>query len=101
MGKKVNLNLTDNEKLARNITGLESDAIHFRMNNEESIEDMIDKQKAEKFNNQVDEYVNKINKHSDLIQQYTQSIKDNMNSIEIKANGCRVLIRPFEVNPFQ
>ena len=31
MGKKVNLNLTENEKLARNIVGLESDALHFRM----------------------------------------------------------------------
>lgn len=101
MGKKVNLNLTDKEKLARSIAGLESDAIHFKMDNEPSIEDMINKQKAEKFNNQVDEYVEKINKHSDLINQYTQSIKDSMNSIEIKANGCRVLIKPFEMNPFQ
>ena len=101
MGKKVNLNLTENEKLARNIVGLESDALHFRMGDEPTLEEMVNKQKAEKFNTQVDDYVEKISKHSDLINQYTQSIKDNMNSIEIKANGCRVLIKPFEVNPFQ
>lgn len=101
MSKKVNLNLTDNEKLARSIVGLESDSIHFRMDNDQSLDDMITKQKAEKFNEQVDEYIEKINKHQDLIQQYTQSIKDNMNSIEIKANGCRVLIKPFATNPFQ
>ena len=101
MGKKVNLNLTENEKLARNIVGLESDALHFRMGDEPTLEEMVNKQKAEKFNTQVDDYVEKISKHSDLINQYTQSIKDSMNSIEIKANGCRVLIKPFEVNPFQ
>lgn len=101
MGKKVNLNLTENEKLARNIVGLESDATHFSMGSEETKEDLINKQKAERFNTQVDDYVEKINKHSDLINQYTQSIKDNMNSVEIKANGCRVLIKPFEANPFQ
>ncbi len=101
MGKKVNLNLTDNEKLARNIVGLESDAIHFRMGSEETLEDMLAKQNAERFNTQVDNYVEKINKHSDLINQYAKSIKDNMNSVEIKANGCRVLIKPFETNPFQ
>lgn len=101
MGKKVNLNLTDNEKLARNVVGLESDAIHFRMGSEETLEDMLAKQNAERFNTQVDDYVEKINKHSNLINQYAKSIKDNMNSVEIKANGCRVLIKPFETNPFQ
>ena len=74
MGKKVNLNLTENEKLARNIVGLESDATHFSMGSEETKEDLINKQKAERFNTQVDDYVEKINKHSDLINQYTQQI---------------------------
>lgn len=101
MGKKVNLNLTENEKIARNIVGLESNAHHFRMGNDESLEEMANRQKAETFNTQVGEYIEKFDKHSELLKQYTESIKDNMNSIEIKPMFSRVLIKPFEHNPFQ
>lgn len=101
MGKKVNLNLTENEKIARNIVGLESNACHFRMGNDESLEEMANRQKAETFNTQVGEYIEKFDKHSELLKQYTESIKDNMNSIEIKPMFSRVLIKPFEHNPFQ
>lgn len=101
MGKKVNLNLTENEKMARNIVGLESDALHFRMGDEQTFESMLAQQKAENFNTQVNEYVEKFDKHSELLKQYTESIKDNMNSIEIKPMFSRVLVKPFEHNPFQ
>ena len=101
MGKKVNLNLTDNEKLARNVAGLESDALYFRMSDTPLIEDMINQQKAEKFNTQVGDYIEKFDKHSELLKQYTESIKSNMNSIEIKPMFSRVLVKPFEQNPFQ
>lgn len=101
MGKKVNLNLTENEKIARNIVGLETEALHFRMGDEQSLEQMVARQKTETFNTQVNEYVEKFNKHSELLKQYTESIKDNMNSIEIKPMFSRVLVKPFEHNPFQ
>lgn len=101
MGKKVNLNLTENEKIARNIVGLEADALHFRMGDEQSLEQMVARQKTETFNTQVNEYVEKFDKHSELLKQYTESIKDNMNSIEIKPMFSRVLVKPFEHNPFQ
>lgn len=101
MGKKVNLNLTENEKIARNIVGLEADALHFRMGDEQSLEEMVARQKTETFNTQVNEYVEKFDKHSELLKQYTESIKDNMNSIEIKPMFSRVLVKPFEHNPFQ
>lgn len=101
MGKKINLNLTENEKIARNIVGLEADALHFRMGDEQSLEQMVARQKTETFNTQVNEYVEKFDKHSELLKQYTESIKDNMNSIEIKPMFSRVLVKPFEHNPFQ
>lgn len=101
MKKNVNLNLTENEKIARTISGLESDAMHFRMNDDQSLEKMIEHQKAEKFNDQVEEYIEKFDKHSELLKQYTESIKNNMNTIEIKPMFSRVLIKPFEHNPFQ
>lgn len=97
--KNVRLNLTENEKMAREIVGLESEASHFNM--AENIEDAFAKQKANAFNDQVEEYTEKIKKHEHLLKQYTQSIVDSMNSVEIKPMLTRVLIKPFEINPFQ
>jgi co-chaperonin GroES (HSP10)/chaperonin cofactor prefoldin len=48
--KNVRLDLTDNEKFARNLSGLESNAEHFSMGSEDSLEDAVAKQKAAKFN---------------------------------------------------
>ena len=62
---------------------------------------MVARQKTETFNTQVNEYVEKFDKHSELLKQYTESIKDNMNSIEIKPMFSRVLVKPLEHNPFQ
>lgn len=101
MSKNVRLNLTDNEKIARGITGLESKATHFAMNTENSLEDMVAKQKAAKFNQEVGDYMERIDKHTDILKQYTESIKKNLNNVEIKPMLTRVLIKPFEINPFQ
>lgn len=99
--KNVRLDLTDNEKFARNLSGLESNAEHFSMGSEDSLEDAVAKQKAAKFNQAVGDYMERIDKHSDVLKQYTESIKENLNSVEIKPMGSRVLIKPFEINPFQ
>lgn len=101
MAKKINLNLTDNEKLSREITGLESDALHFAMNNQEDLETMVAKQKAIKFNQQVGDYVEKISKHEELIKEYAEKIVKDANNVEIMPMMTRVLIKPFEINPFQ
>lgn len=101
MARNVNLNLSENERIAREIVGLEADATHFRMGDNQSLEEMINHQKAERFNGQVEEYIEKFDKHSELLKQYTESVKANMNTIEIKPMFSRVLIKPFEHNPFQ
>lgn len=101
MGKNVRLNLTENEKLAQSIVGLESDGLRVNMAEADSIEEMIDKQNASKFNDQVDEYIEKFDKHSDLLKEYAKSFNENMNSIEIKPMFARILVKPFEQNPFQ
>lgn len=101
MARNVNLNLSENERIAREIVGLEADATHFRMGDNQSLEEMINHQKAERFNDQVEEYIEKFDKHSELLKQYTESVKANMNTIEIKPMFSRVLIKPFEHNPFQ
>ena len=101
MGKNVRLNLTENEKVAQSIVGLESDGTRFNMQNAEDIETLINKQNAEKFNNQVDEYVEKFDKHANVLKEYAEHFNDNMNNIEIKPMFARVLVQPFQQNPFQ
>lgn len=101
MGKNVRLDLTENEKLAQSIVGLESDGIRMNMAEDKSIENMIEREKASKFNDQVDEYIEKFDKHASVLKEYAESFNDNMNSIEIKPMFARILVKPFEQNPFQ
>ena len=101
MGKNVRLNLTENEKIAQSIVGLESDGIRVNMSNNQSIDEMIEREKAAKFNDQVDEYIEKFDKHANLLKEYAESFNENMNTIEIKPMFSRILVKPFEQNPFQ
>lgn len=94
------ISLSQNEKLAREVTGIETDAKHFVMNGDYA-DETIRRSATEKFNTQVDEYVEKFNQHAENLQEYAKSIKENMNNVEIKAIYNYALIKPFAENPFQ
>ena len=96
----VRINLNSKEKLAREFTGLESGAQHFVMNGEEA-DKTLRREAASRFNTQVDEYVDKFNKHAENLGEYAKSIKENMHNLEIKAVYNYALVKPFEENPFQ
>lgn len=101
MEKNVRLDLTEKEKVAQSIVGLETNGIRMNMAEDQSIEKMIEQERASKFNNQVDEYIEKFDKHADILKEYAESFNENMNSIEIKPMFARILVKPFEHNPFQ
>ena len=101
MEKNVRLNLTENEKIAQSIVGLESEGIKMNMADTQSIEEMIEREKAAKFNDQVEEYIEKFDKHANILKEYAESFNENMNSIEIKPMFARILVKPFNQNPFQ
>ena len=101
MEKNVRLNLTENEKIAQSIVGLESEGTRMNMANTQSIEEMIEREKAAKFNDQVEEYIEKFDKHANILKEYAESFNENMNSIEIKPMFARILVKPFNQNPFQ
>lgn len=101
MEKNVRLNLTENEKIAQSIVGLESEGIRMNMADTQSIEEMIEREKAAKFNDQVEEYIEKFDKHANILKEYAESFNENMNSIEIKPMFARILVKPFNQNPFQ
>lgn len=96
---KERLNLTNNEKMAREIVGLESNASHFAM--AQSLDEMVEKERAEQFNGQVDKYVEKLNQRTELLEQYTEAVRNDLNACEIKPMMSRVLVEPCKVNPFQ
>lgn len=98
-GKEVNLKTTKNLELNKAINGIEGDGATFVMG--QDINEMAKTEAASKFNNQVDEYVEKLNKHSELLQKYTEEIGKDLDKLEIKPLYEGVLIKPYEENPFQ
>lgn len=96
----VRTNLTENEKIARSVTGLEAPAKHFMMG-ETKASDILKREAAEKFNTKVDEYVNKFDQHSKRLSEYAQTVTENAQNLEIKAIFGHLLVKPFNENPFQ
>ena len=65
------INLNSNEKLAREVTGLESSAKYFVVNGKRA-DEIIENEARQKFNTQVDEYVEKFEKHANKLQEYAE-----------------------------
>lgn len=99
MNKNVRLNLTENERIAQNVVGLNTNANHFAMSN--NINDVIQREKQNKFNDQVDNYVNKLNEHVKSFEQATEQLGYDVTKLEIKPMFNRILITLFDKNPFQ
>ena len=64
-------------------------------------EDVINKRKLEKFNDQVDKYTERFASHSNSISEYAEKVNSNIENIEILPIGNYILITLFEENPFQ
>lgn len=89
-----------NEKLAREISGIEGEAKHFVVNGE-SADELLKREAATKFNQQVDDYVQNFEEHNNAIQEYAEQIAENAANLEIMPILDNVLVKPFAENPFQ
>lgn len=89
--------MTQDEKMAQDIFG--TDGISFNMA-ENRIEDLFEKEKARKFNLQVDEYAERLEKHVEGLKEVANNLGD-ISNVEIKPMFNRILITPFKQNPFQ
>lgn len=89
--------MTQDEKMAQDIFG--TDGINFNMA-ENKIEDLFEKEKARKFNSQVDEYAERLEKHVKGLKEVASNLGD-ISNVEIKPMFNRILITPFKQNPFQ
>ena len=94
------VNLNSNEKFAREIVGLEAEAKHFTMNGQ-SAEKLLELEASTKFNQQVDDYVEKLDEHVQNIENYKKCIEDKMDGLEIMPILNYLLVKPFKENPFQ
>ncbi len=97
MAKDKRLIMTQDEKMAQDIFG--TDGINFNMA-ENRIEDLFEKEKARKFNSQVDEYAERLEKHVEGLKDVANNLGD-ISNVEIKPMFNRILITPFKQNPFQ
>lgn len=92
--------LNNNEELALMTTGMEGTGEHFVVNGE-TADDILLKEKQSKFNNAVDEYVDKFDKHRAELENYAKTISEDIGGLEIMPMFSYALIQPFEKNPFQ
>lgn len=98
----VRIKLTENEKIAQNVVGMESMGTSFLMTPEvDDIHNIIKREKQNKHNDQVDQYVNRLNEHARTLKESTNKLGYDLTKLEIKPTFNRVIITLFEQNPFQ
>ena len=91
--------LSENEKLALRMAG-ESTSRIMTMDGK-TADDVIEERNVRKFNDQVDKYVEKFEKHSTNLEEFANTINNNVENIEIMPIGPYLLVKPFSENPFQ
>lgn len=64
-------------------------------------EDVINQKNINRFNDQVDKYVEKFEEHSTNLKEFADKINENVEKIEIMPIGTYLLVKPFAENPFQ
>lgn len=98
--QQVRTKLTENEKIAQNVVGLETNGSSFNMA-ESKVGDIIAREKNNKFNDMVDGYVDRLNSHTQALRDSTEKLGYDVTKLEIKPMFNRILITLFDKNPFQ
>ena len=90
--------MTNEEKVAQDMIGTQG--VNFNMA-EGTINEIIEKENARKFNSELDKYSEKITNYVNELQESAANLSSDPNLIEIKPLYNKALIKPFEHNPFQ
>ena len=98
--KDVRLYTTEQEKIAREMLGTDSNFTSVNMR-ENSIDALVEKEKSRKFNSEVEKYNEQLEKNNQDFNESQEKVKYDINKAEIKPMFNRLLIQPFKVNPFQ
>ena len=102
--KEFRNELNANERVARKIIGTDTEA-KFTVN-DETADDIIKREKAEKFNEQVEAMENKLKDfgqgfYMTDIEEQAEKLSADLGTVDITPMGNYALIKPFEHNPFQ
>lgn len=98
--KEPRIKMTENEQIAANVLGLNSNYTSVNMG-EHSIDNMIQREKANKFNNEVEKYNAQLEENQKTFEEAQSQVAYDINRAEIKPMFARLIIKPFKVNPFQ
>lgn len=98
--KEPRIKMTENEQIAANVLGLDSNYTSVNMG-ERSIDNMIQREKANKFNNEVEKYNAQLEENQKTFEEAQSQVAYDINRAEIKPMFARLIIKPFKVNPFQ
>lgn len=97
--KNVRIKETDNESIARVVSEV-NDFKAFNMQ-ENSIDALLEKEKAAKFNAEVEKANEQFEAKGKDFEESKEKIDYDITKAEIKPMFSRVLLQPFKVNPFQ
>lgn len=95
--KNVRIYSTNDEKIAQNVL---DDFKTFNMK-ESSIDELIQKEKTQKFNSEVEKYNEQLDENNKKFKESVDDVQYDIEKAEIKPMFSRVLIKPFKTNPFQ
>lgn len=98
--KDVRLYSTEKEKIARELLGTDSNFTSVNMK-ENSLDSLIKKEKASKFNSEVEKYNEKLEQNNKDFKESQDKVEYDISKAEIKPMFSRILVQPFKVNPFQ
>lgn len=98
--KEPRIKMTENEQIAANVLGLDSNYTSINMG-ERSIDNMIQREKANKFNNEAEKYNAQLEENQKTFEEAQSQVAYDINRAEIKPMFARLIIKPFKVNPFQ
>lgn len=98
--KNVRLYQTENERINRELLGTDSDYTSINMK-ENSIDSLVSKEKARKFNSEVEKYNEQLEKNNKDFEESQDKVNYDIEKAEIKPMFNRILVQPFKVNPFQ
>lgn len=96
MGNRIN---TDNVKIASITTGIENDGLVMNMNSD--VDSLVKTQAVSSFNQEVNDYVERFDKHKDYLEMYKEQFKEDAKNLEVMPIYRYALIQPFNENPFQ
>lgn len=96
--ENVRIYSTEKERVAQEALGIEGKVFNLK---EQSIDSLVQKEKANKFNAEVEKYNEKLDQNNKEFEESQDKIEYDINKAEIKPMFNRILIQPFKQNPFQ